>query len=135
VRASKPRSWTELPAVIAAWTARVRRDGNRLMLRVAQRRIRERRAMVSVPLALSAALIAGVWWLVPVLALCAWWWAPSGSWEWLEALGRGAVTVEWALVGAGALAAFPAERLSVGAAWVALPLAFVTCTGRRRGRD
>jgi hypothetical protein len=109
-------------------------DGaNVFMLRLAQRKVRERRAMVTVPLALAASLMCGVWVLVPLLGACAWWWAPSAwGWEWLEAVGRGVLTTEWGLVGAGALAAFPTARLAVLCVWVALPLALVGLRGQRR---
>ena len=132
VKVAVPRTWqVAAPGIVAGWRARVLRGMEVLMLHVAQRKVRERRAMVTVPLALAAALMAGMWALVPVLIACAWWWAPSAwRWEWLEAVGRGVLTTEWGLVGAGALAAFPASRLAVLWVWVALPLALVGLRGR-----
>lgn len=129
-----PRTWQVAgPGIVAGWRARRLRGVEVFMLRVAQRRVRERRAMVAVPLALAAALMAGVWVLVPVLVACAWWWAPSAwGWEWLEAVGRAVLTTEWGLVGGGALAAFPTSRLAVLWVWVALPLALVGLRGHRR---
>jgi hypothetical protein len=104
-----------------------------LALHVAQRQVRERRAMVAVPLALAASLMLGLWVLVPILVACAWWWAPSAwGWEWLEAVGRAVLTTEWGLIGGGALAAFPTARLGVLWVWIALPLALVGLTGRHR---
>jgi hypothetical protein len=86
---------------------------------------RPRLAMVGVPLAMSAALIAEQPWAMLPLALCAWWWAPHAwGWEWLVALGRGVVGAEWAVAGATALAAFPDARLVVAAAWAGMPAAF-----------
>jgi len=128
-----PRTWQlAAPGIVVGWRASVLRAVEVAMLRVAQRKVRERRAMVAVPLALAAALMAGMWVLVPVLIACAWWWAPSTwGWEWLEAVGRAVLTTEWGLVGAGALAAFPTARLGVLWVWIALPLALVGLTGKR----
>ena len=135
VKITVPCTWQGAPQIVADWHARLRRGVDLLMLRVAQRKVRERRAMVTVPLALAAALMAGSWVLVPPLIACAWWWAPSAwGWEWLEAVGRGVLTTEWGLVGAGALAAFPASRFAVLWVWVALPLALVGLRGQRRQR-
>jgi hypothetical protein len=134
LKVTVPSTWQlSAPGIIAGWHARVLRGVEVFMLRVAQRKVRERRAMVTVPLALAAALMTSLWLLVPLLIACAWWWAPSAwGWEWLEAVGRGVLTTEWGLVGGGALAAFPTARLAVLLAWVALPLALVALRGKRR---
>lgn len=132
VKVMVPRTWPGVPGVVGRWRARLWRGADVLMLRVAQRKVRERRAMVTVPLALAASLMLGLWVLVPVLVACAWWWAPSAlGWEWVEAVGRAVLTTEWGLVGGGALAAFPSARLGVLWVWVALPLALVGLSGKR----
>ena len=91
---------------------------------VIARRERPRLAMVGIPLAVVAALLSDVWWALPVLVCGAWWWAPRDwGWEWLVAVGRGLIGLEWAYMGVGALAAFPADRLVVGFVWAGLPVA------------
>lgn len=133
VKIAVPHTWKGAPGIVAGWRARLWRGVDVFMLCVAQRKVRERRAMVTVPLALAASLMSGLWVLVPALVACAWWWAPSSwGWEWLEAVGRGVLTTEWGLVGAGALAAFPTARLGVLWVWVALPVALIALRGQRR---
>jgi hypothetical protein len=98
---------------------------------VATRPTRARLGMLGVPLAIVAALMSGQWWALLPLALCSWWWSPSSwGWEWLAATGRGLIATEWALLGAGSLAAFPGQRLTVGAAWVMLPVVLAACSTR-----
>jgi hypothetical protein len=83
------------------------------------RSARPRIGMLCVPLAMIGALVAGQWWAVAPLVVCAWWWTPrTWGWEWLSAVGRGAVGAEWAYIGASALASFPRARLIVGVVWV-----------------
>jgi len=132
VKVTVPSTWRgAAPGIVADWRARMMNRRDLLALHVARRQVRDRRATVAVPLALAASLMLGLWVLVPVLIACAWWWAPSASgWEWLEAVGRAVLTTEWGLVGAGALAAFPAARLGVLLVWIALPLALVGLRGR-----
>lgn len=131
LRATKPETWAALPPTLRAARTSARRTIDRVLLRMASRSTYARLAMIGVPLALAAVLMAGWWFLAPVLVGCAWWWAPSSSgWEWLEATGRGIVATEWGYIGAGALAAFPTERLPVGLVWIAMPLALAACTGR-----
>jgi hypothetical protein len=88
----------------------------------ASRRTRARLSMLGVPLAIVAALMSGLWWATFPLAACAWWWAPRDwGWEWLDAIGLGAIGTEWAYMGASALEAFPDDRLAVGTVWATLP--------------
>jgi hypothetical protein len=90
----------------------------RLVVTAASRRTRARLGMLGVPLAITASLIAGSWWTVLPLTLCAWWWAPRYTgWEWLGAVGRGLVGAEWALIGSGVIVNFPHHLLIVGALW------------------
>jgi hypothetical protein len=80
-------------------------------------------AMPGVPLAMVAAILAEQWWALPTLAVCAWWWTPRDpNWGWLVAVAWGAVGGEWATLGAGALAAFPDNRLATGVGWVVAAL-------------
>jgi hypothetical protein len=82
--------------------------------------------MLGVPLGVVAAVLSGLWWVVVPLAVLAWWWAPdSWGWEWLSAIGRGVLGVEWAFAGSGALAAFPSHLWLTGALWTAFPTAVV----------
>lgn len=124
VKITVPYTWKGAPAVVAGWQARLRSGVDVVAFGLARRQVRELRAMVTVPLAIAASVMSGLWVLVPALIVCAWWWAPSArGWEWLEAVGRGVLTIEWGLIGAGALAAFPTARLAVLWLWIALPLA------------
>jgi hypothetical protein len=91
----------------------------RLLAMAASRRTRARLGMLTVPLAMTASLITGLWWMVLPLTGCAWWWAPQHTgWEWLGAIGRGLIGAEWVLVGSSALAAFPSARTVVETSWV-----------------
>jgi hypothetical protein len=91
----------------------------RPVVTAASRRTRARLGMLGVPLAITASLIAGLWWLVLPLAVCASWWSPRYTGlEWLRALGRGVVGAVWALTGSRAFASFPDHVLTVGAFWL-----------------
>lgn len=91
----------------------------RLLAIAGARRTRARLGMLTVPLAITASLITGLWWAVLPLTACAWWWAPQQTgWEWLGAIGRGLIGAEWVLVGSSALAAFPNARIVVEVPWV-----------------
>ena len=84
----------------------------------AARRTRARLGMLGVPLAITASLMAGLWWTVLPLTLCAWWWSPRNTgWEWVGAIGRGLVGTEWALIGSSVIVNFPHHLLIVGALW------------------
>jgi hypothetical protein len=97
----------------------------------AGRRTRARLGMLGVPLAVTAAILSAQWWSIPLLVAAAWWWAPrSWGWEWLVAIGRGLLGVEWAYLGAGSLAAFPSDRLIVGAVWAGLPAVLAAYSAR-----
>jgi hypothetical protein len=91
----------------------------RLLAIAEARRTRAHLGMLTVPLAITASLITGLWWTVLPLTVCAWWWAPQHTgWEWLGAVGRGLIGAEWVLVGSSALAAFPSSRTVVETSWV-----------------
>jgi hypothetical protein len=90
----------------------------RLVVTAASRRTRARLGMLGVPLAMTAGLVAGLWWTVLPLALCAWWWAPRHKgWEWIGAVGRGLIGAEWAFIGSSAIATFPHDSFLVGVFW------------------
>jgi hypothetical protein len=90
-----------------------------LARRADTRAARPHLAMLGVPLAITASVLSQPL-CVPPLAACAWWWAPRRTgWEWIGALARGAIGAEWALVGSGALAAYPGHRAAVAIAWIA----------------
>lgn len=119
VRENAPQ--TRLP--FADSSSGLRRAANAVWLRLvttaASRRTRARLGMLTVPLAITASLITGLWWMVLPLGVCAWWWAPRHTgWEWLGAIGRGLIGAEWVLVGSSALAAFPSARTVVETSWV-----------------
>lgn len=108
------------------------------VLRVGHARTTHARlAMLGAPLAITAVLLTQRWWCLPLLVLLAWWWAPRDSgWEWLIAVGRGLVTVEWVLVGTSAVARYRAHVLVVGALWTLGAAALGVCgSGTARRRD
>jgi hypothetical protein len=91
----------------------------RLVVTAASRHTRARLGMLGVPLAITASLIAGLWWTVLPLALCAWWWSPRYiGWEWVGAVGRGFVGAAWARLGSSAFVSFPDNAPEVGAFWL-----------------
>lgn len=74
--------------------------------------------MLGLPLAITAACMTQPLLVFP-LGVCAWWWTPRRwGWEWTAVMGLGLVGTEWALIGANAIAAFPAQRLIVEVSWV-----------------
>lgn len=80
-------------------------------------------AMVSVPLAINATALLGMWWAFPVLCICAWWWADRAwPWTWLVAVESSAFGTLWAYSGANALAEFASARFLVAILWISLPL-------------
>jgi hypothetical protein len=82
------------------------------------RQTRARLGMLGVPLAITASFMAGLWWAVLPLSLCAWWWTPRHTgWEWIGAVGRGLIGAEWAFIGSNAIVTFPHDLFVVGALW------------------
>jgi hypothetical protein len=87
------------------------------------RRPRRWLGLVGVALAVTAVVLLGDLWLLPPLAICAWWWCPtSWRWTWLIPLGAGLVGVLWVTVGSALVAVFPlsAAGLLWGASAVGL---------------
>ena len=101
------------------------------------RRERAWLGLVAVPLAMTASGLVGMWWTWPLLVAGSWACTPSWRWSWMLALEEAFVSVQWAFVGAVALAQSPSARLLVGALWTAFPVTLVA-TGemnrRRRNR-
>jgi len=89
---------------------------------VRRRKARPHLAYLGVPLA----IIAAAWdapLLTPLLAFCAWWWAPhEWGYEWIMVVGRGVVGVEWALIGVDLIDVYPTAPLEAGAIWVGVAL-------------
>lgn len=80
---------------------------------------RDRLRVLGVPLAITASLTVGLWWIALPLALCAWWWSPRYTGlEWVGAVGRGVVGAVWALAGSSAFVSFPDHVLTVGVFWL-----------------
>ncbi len=90
--------------------------------------------LVAIPLAMTATGLLDQWWTWPVLLTCAWACTRSWHWTWLLSLELGAVGTMWAMVGAHALASYPADRLLVAAIWAAVPLALAAAGLRNRHR-
>ena len=82
------------------------------------RRTRPRLALLGIPLAIVAALMANQWWAVLPLTICAWWWSQRDwAWYWLLALLRGIAGFAWATVGVSALSTWPDVDPVTGTVW------------------
>jgi hypothetical protein len=81
---------------------------------------------VGIALAMTAAVLAGDWWLLPALALCAWWWCPS-EWPWtcVLPLMSAAFGVFWVALGVGLFDGLPV--VDAGLIWAAIAAGFA-CT-------
>jgi len=82
--------------------------------------------LIGLGLAASAALLINDPFLMPALAVCAWWWSPRVWFAWLMPLGAGALTVTWATVGAGLIAILPLP--TAGLLWISTA-AVIALTG------
>jgi hypothetical protein len=115
---------------------------DRICWAIIRRRERPWLTLVAVPLALAATMDVAVvlnggavflsW---APLILAAWWWAPrSAPRAWLLAIEAGVLGVQWSLLGASALAAWPNSRMTTGAVWAgsAAVLAVVLFGARHR---
>jgi hypothetical protein len=89
--------------------------------------------LVAVPLAEVAAGLIGLFWIWPLLLVCAWLWTPRWQWLWVIALELGCVGVVWADVGIHALARAAADqRWLVEVVWAAFPLVLAAVGTRSR---
>ena len=76
--------------------------------------------MVAVPLEMTAAISAQVWWTGPPLAIAIWWWADSvWPWAWILGLEEGLFGAGWSYTGALALGEFPGSRAITATIWIA----------------
>jgi hypothetical protein len=88
------------------------------LVKATVRQARPRLGLLGVPLAITASLMAGLWWSLLPLTLCAWWWTPTYTgWEWIGTVGRGLIGAEWAFIGSNAIVTFPHDMFIVGALW------------------
>jgi hypothetical protein len=75
-------------------------------------------ALLGVPLAITASIVGGEWWMIAPLAWCAWWaLGENTGWSWLTAVLRGLIGAAWASAGVSALVAFPRATIGVGVLW------------------
>jgi hypothetical protein len=77
-------------------------------------------SLVAIPLAIPAVVLAGrFWlWLLPPLALLAWWWGSvEWAWAWLVGIMEACYGIQWMYVGVYALTAYPRHRALVGVLW------------------
>jgi hypothetical protein len=122
--AVRPLRVTDIRAAAAAW----------LHSEWAARSDRPWLAVVAIPLAMVATVLAGEWWTVPPLLACAWWWSPRWQWTWVVACEQAMVGALWAYLGAINLASLPSHRLAVGAVWAGFAGALAFSGARlRRG--
>jgi hypothetical protein len=97
----------------------VSRASRRLAAAATSRRPRPWLGLVGVALAATAAPLADGAWLLPPLALCAWWWCPTEwRWTWLLPLLSAVVGVLWVTVGTALIAVLPLPI--AGLWWVAI---------------
>lgn len=91
---------------------------------VTSRRRRPWLAMVAAPLAMSATMLMSMWWSWPLLTLCVWWWADSGSHRtWIVGVEAALFGAMWTYAGAVALADFPDSRTVIATTWITCALA------------
>jgi hypothetical protein len=90
-------------------------------------------ATVAVPLAMLATALTGLWWAWVLMLAGAAACTPGWRWAWVLTLELGVVGGQWAYTGSNALAAWPADRMLVGALWggFALALAIAGWLSRR----
>ena len=92
---------------------------------LAARQDRPLLSLVACPLAILAATLTGsespaVLWLLVPLAILTWYWVSTEwPWTWLLGITEAAYGVQWAVIGTYCLAAFPHDRILVGALWAA----------------
>lgn len=88
---------------------------------------------VAVPLAMNAAGLMQIWWLMIPLIACAVIVAPSWRWSWVLTIQLGLVGTEWAYLGCMALVMWPDHRYLIGLFWagVAIGLAVAGMVNRR----
>lgn len=90
-------------------------------------------SLVAVPLAMTGATVSLQLWFLPALILLAWWYAPTDSViVTLLAVLEACFGVQWAIIGATCLAAFPAHVYLVGALWAAYAGVVVVLGGINR---
>jgi hypothetical protein len=82
---------------------------------------------------MTAAGTANQWAVLIPLVVLAWWWSPPGTF-WV-ALQLGLIGIEWAFVGAYALAQVPQHAGVIAAMWVAFPLTLAWLAIRARLDD
>lgn len=90
--------------------------------------------MIGAPLAAVAAVDSYQWWVLVPVGLLMWWWVPrEDRWCWWLAVQEAAFGVEWSMMGAYSLAAWPGRRLVVGASWIggAMVIALLGVVNRR----
>ena len=87
---------------------------------LAQRKDRLWLSLVAVPLALTAAMLAGAFTLViPLTLLAAWWGSQEWLLAWLVGIMEACFGIQWGYVGAYALATYPQDRPLVAGLWIA----------------
>lgn len=130
----------ELPRTTAvtdrlrAWRSASHRLAQQLAVVVAGRQARPLLGMIGAPLAAVAAVDSYQWWVLVPVALLMWWWVPRDDrWYWWLAVQEAAFGVEWSMMGAYSLGAWPARQLIVGAWWIAgaLVIALLGVVNRR----
>lgn len=103
---------------------------SRLRHEADQRQARPWLGSVGVALAVSAVLLVGLDFAVPLLAVCAWWWCLRMPLAWLLPLGLGVLGVAWVTIGAGLIAVLPLPTAGLIWASTAAALAMLGVAGR-----
>jgi hypothetical protein len=91
--------------------------------------------LVAVPLAMTASTVSLQLWLLPPLAVLAWYWGSKDDpLLWLLGVMEACFSVVWAFLGAYTLAALPNDRIIVGAGWICYALVVALSGGVNRWR-
>jgi len=90
---------------------------------------------LGIGLAVQAAVVAGVWWLVPALAFLAWAWNAGDLQATTVAVGLGLVGTAWTTIGVSLIPLAPGQLALPGLVWVALALLMADAShiARHRG--
>ena len=123
------------PVVSVGHAARAATDW--LTAEADQRQARPWLGLVGIALGSTAVLLTNVPVLLPLLAVCAWWWCPRKRFAWLIPIGAGMLTFAWVTVGVGLIALLPLPTaallwLSFAAAPALVATAVRTVTEARR---
>ena len=113
----------------------IRRTTSLLRTRVATRSDRPWTALVYLPLAMTCAALAQVYWLLVPLVFLTWWWCSVGwRFAWVLGITEACFGVQWAYLGIYCLTTYPRHRLLVGVLWAGYAAVVAAAAAINRSR-